>query len=925
MAVDLSGWRAHFSEGDWESALETAETMLQEDSTSSEVWAALSFSQSVMRMEHEAISSAEMALDEDSLSAMAWGSLGRAVLSSDPDAAAESFIRSLELDPSMTLSSVGLAHTMIMTGKYQEASDLLDEVLAVDPSWISLWLEKIQVLEYLDEYAAALEVVIEALQRWPDSYQMLLKYAWIMEMLNKYDSAEETYRHVAELHPEDTEALISLGLMFESQNQFGLAVKIYREALSRDPYYSWIFGEIGLCLESAGNPTAAAESYRAAWQVDPEYSFAAYRLGYLAEMEGDIDIALEWYSICVDGDPSFVDAWISIGLLNEDLGDLEQAEAAYRAALEQDAGGSWTWGELGAVLEQMARYDEAGEAYEMGVSLFPDYIWAWEQRGMLLENSGDLEGAAEWYLLATEKTKPGPWLLGELGFVLEQLDLPDSAMIFYREALAIDTSYAFGMMRLAPLEASAGRTAEALEIWQSYVLAGGDESTAMSEQVLLLESLGRMEEADSLAQMMIESYPSAWVDMAYRYSITDPGRALIIGARAEADGSTDGYFWSDLAVLYGSLDEHELAQASFARAAELAPDSTDIWLEWGFYLYNEDMNKEAADKFRITVGLDSLSFDGWSSLGEACLFAEQYEEAGYALERALELEPGSAWVLAYIGLVYEQTGYPDKALDYYFLSLSVSPGYDYTESRIREITDTAFDAEWNRQQSRRLNASLWVDTRAENGNTRERQYSAGATLTYDYDGNGSVVSLEADYGLRETDKAHLSDYSWASTRISIERVLSGYMTMEASSYWDRQPGTVRPWQISSYMSLGYNKWVTDWLWTSPTLGIGLVNTHWSSGFDSRRTDITTLYGSVAFWLEFKDTFLPTLWLWGDFYRPPENPAGLMTNALAELTFEVWQPVSLTLGYSVGYTRKPFFSYWEKYNTEIYSRLNLRIL
>ena len=925
IASDLTEWESHFSGGKWEPSLEAAEMTLASDSSSAEAWAALSFSMSVMSMQDEALTSAERALAEDSSSALAWGALGRATLSFDTDAAFEAFTISLGLDPSMPLSTVGLAHILVMDGSYNEASDLLDQAFLIDPSWLSLWLEKIQVLQYLDEFGAAREMASEALERWPDSYQVLLEYGWIMEMLGKPDSAEETYRRVAELYTEDTEALISLGLMYESMWSYGEAVKTYREALDRNPGYSWLLGEMGLCFESAGNPDAAAGSYFEAWELDPGYAFAAYRLGYLAEEESDTESALEWYSACTAADPSFVDAWISIGLLNEDIGDLEAAETAYRSALEQDPGESWTWGELGAVLEQLGRYEEAGEAYETGVALFPDYIWAWEQRGILLENMDQLEEAAAWYLLATERTDPGPWLLGELGFVLEQLELVDSAMVYYREAIAVDSTYLFGMMRLAPLESSEGRTSVALGIWDDYLAAGGDQSTAMTEQVLLLESLGRMEEADSLTEFIAAEHLSAWVDMAYRYAVTDPDHALEICARAEADGmGGDGFLWSDLAVLYGSLEEHELAQSSFTRATELSPEETGIWYEWGYYLFNEDLDEEAADKYRIMVGLDSLSFDAWSSLGEATLFSEQYDEASFALERALELDTRSQWVLAYIGLVYEQTGYPDKALDYYFRSLSVSPGYDYTETRIREITDTGFDPEWNRRQTRRFNASLFVDTRAENGNVRERQYSVGAEISYDYDGRGSLVSLEADYALRETNEAHLNDFTWASTRISLERVLSGQFSAEVSSYWDRQPGTVRPWQISSYMSLGYDSWVTDWLWVSPTLGIGLVNTHWSSGLESRRTDRTTMYGSVALWLEFEETLWPALWLWGDFYQQPDNAEELITNGLAELTFDVWDPLSLTLGYSVAYTRRPLFSYWEKYDTELYSRLNVRI-
>jgi tetratricopeptide (TPR) repeat protein len=921
----LEGWRTEYSGGDWQASLDQALLALGEDSTAAESWAALAFSEAVLDSIPAARSHAMTALALDSTSAMAWGAFGRVLLPEDIESAVEAFSRSLELDSGFVLSSVGLAHAYVVQGNSVDASAVLEEALHRDSGWISLWMESIQTLMFEQESDKALQLADSALGLWPDSPLLLIEKGWILESLCKYESAAEAYETAALLDPEDTEALIALGLMYESLCDYGKAMKAYRGAEDRDPAYAWLQGEMALCLESAGNPEGAMAFYIRGIELDPAYAFAMYRLGCLYEDLGNPDEAILWFSRCVESDPTFVDAWISIGLHHEDQGNLAEAEEAYRDALEQDPANSWTWGELGAVLEQMGRTGEAAEAYEQGVTIFPDYIWAWEQRGILYEDEGDLEAAAAWYLQATQRTEPSSWLLGELAYVLEQQEHPDSAMVFYYKAITMDSTYIFGLMRLAPLEAGAGRIDAALTLWERFRQAGGDEYVAMGETVLLLEGLGRQAEADSVDALLLSSYPSAWIDIAYRYFFTDPTTAAELADRAEASGfSGDPLLWTDLAVLYGGLGREEGAEACFDTAISLSPDDADVWMRWGDFLFENDRDDEAAEKYREAVRLDSLSFDGWSRLGESLLFAKRYEEARAALGTALELDPGSQWVLAYMGLVYEQTGDPGTALDYYFQSLSVSPGYDYTETRIREITDTGFDMEWNRKSARMLNISMWADTRAENGNLREREYTVGGTFSYQYDPAGSLVSLETDYSLLETTEDYESDYTWSSATLSLERKFSEFFSMEVSSDWDRQPGTVRPWQISSYFSLGFNRWITDWLWVSPTLGVGLVDTHWSSGIASRRTDIMSLYGSLALWLEAKETLLPELWLWGDFYSPPEDPDGLITNSLVELTFEVWDPLSLTLGYSVAYTRRPLFSYWEKYDTEVYSRLNVRL-
>jgi len=922
----LHGWRAEFAQGDWRASLEIAREVLLGDSASADAWAALAFSEAVLDSMTAAGEHAAAALAMDSTSAMAWGSMGRILLPVDLDAAESAFRRSLELDPGLILSSVGLSMVLTSRGETAEASEVLDGAMARDPYWISLWLERIKALEYGQEYAGALVLADSALALWPGSTLLLLEKGWILESIGKLGPAAETYAEVSRLDPEDIEGFIALGLLHESTGDCALALKAYRDAEDRDPDYAWLQGEMGLCLESVGNLEGAIALYTHGIELDPGYAFAMYRLGCIHEDLGSPDEAILWFYRCVEVDPEFVDAWISIGLHHEDAGELDQAEDAYRAILERDPGNSWTWGELGSVLEQMGRVGEAAEAYEQGVAVYPDYVWAWEQRGLLFEEEGDLEGAAAWYLQATRRTEPSPWLLGELGYVLEQLEQPDSARVFYHRAVAMDSSYVFGLMRLAPLEAEAGRIDTALVLWDLFRDAGGDEYVALGETVLLLESSGRPTEADSLEFLLLADYPSAWIDIAYSYFLTDPTKASSLAGRAEASGfPADPLLWTDLAILYGGLEMDERAESCFETASALTPGEPEVWMRWGDFLFERNRDDEAADRYREAVTLDSLSFDGWSRLGEALLFAKRYDEALIALETALEMDPGSQWVLAYLGLAHEQTGDTATALDYYFRSLSASPGYDYTETRIREITDTGFDAEYNRKSGRRLNVSAWVDTRAVNGNLREREYTVGGTISYRYDNLGSQASLDTDYRLLETSEDYESDYTWSSATLSIERKVSEFFSFEASSYWDRQPGTVRPWQISSYFSLGYNRWLADWLWISPTLGLGLVDTHWSSGTASRRTDLMSLYGSLAVWLTADGSPLPDLWLWGDFYSPPEDPGDLLANSLVELTLDVWDPLSFTLGYSVAYTRKPLFSYWEKYDTEVYSRLNVRLL
>jgi len=924
-SANLSGWHDGYASGNWSYAYDQAEAALQTDSTSSDAWAALAFSATALGYDDEASVYAQKAVELDSLSSMAWGAFGRACGDSNEESLI-SFQTALEYDSTFILGLVGEAHCLMIQEKYSEALNKLTRAMDLDPYWISIWLKTAEVYRYQQEFEKALKCVNTALKEWPRNKLLMSEAGWIMEISGRYRTAAVIYRKIADTYTEDTGSLIDLGLLHESQYSYGEAIKAYRELLKRDPENYWSLGEIGMCLEAVGNINAASESYMAGIEINPEYNFARYRLGLIAEGEGDIDKALEWYIECTEYDSSFVDAWIAQGLLYEDRGDFTAAETAYRITLEIDPDNYWTWGELGVALEQMGKIKEAGEAFENGIAINSEYMWAWEQRGILYEDDEDLAAAAEWYKRAVSETvEPGSWILGELGFVLEQQGCEDSAAVYYSEAVSVDSAYIFGYQRLAPILAQRGNTEQALELWENYIEAGGFEGTALCEKALIFENTGRNGEADSLTGLIASDYPYAWVDLAWSYSIVNPDRSVDLARRAEEENqSGDSEFWIQMAGLYTELEREDEAERSYETAAEVAPDSIDVWLEWGHYLFDKDLDEDAAAKFRHATELDSLSFDAWSSMGEALLFSDQYDQALAALNKSLDLDPDSPWIYAYIGLAYEQKGDSENAMDYYFKSLSIFPGYDYAETRIRVITDTGFDPDWNRRQSRRFNASLYIDTRVDNGNVRERNYSGGLEVSFEYDTRGSEVSLQTDYSFIQTSKSYRTDYTWTSVSLSLERVLSDNYTLSTSSTWDRQPGTVRPWQISSYFSFAYTKWLCDWLWISPSIGIGQVNTHWASGLETERTDRTTLYGSLSLWLKKDNSFWPSLWLWGNFYTPPEESENTIMNGLAELSITMWDPLSLAIGYSVGYERTPVYDYWEKYDTEFYSKLNLRL-
>jgi tetratricopeptide (TPR) repeat protein len=921
----LSGydsWYSAYSEGDWQSAREEAEFMIEDDSTSSIALAAMSLS--VFSDESADDSATELALlslEADSSQSLAWAALGMSLLKADPLPAVEALTKAVEFDSLSAIAWEGLGLIMIDSGEYGLAVSNMQHSVMSDSSYIPGWLGHSTVLEESGDPNGALTVMEIALSRAPSNMLLLFQKAWIFEELMLPDSALATYGTILEQDPASFNALKYSGLLYEDMGQLGRAVKMYRQLIAADSTYSWAYGEIAYCYELLNLIDFAEEWYLKGMEIDPSYAWAAYRLGVISR-DKDLSEGLLWFELATQLDPLMSDAWVEMGLVYEDQGDFVSAVQCLETALEISPDDDWTWGELGYLLQELGRNDEAAEAYEQGVHVNPGYLWGWQQRGLLYEILDDYEGAISWYRMAIEQYGSSTWLLGELGSLLEATGDRDSAMVCYAAALEEDSCYTYGLHRLARNRRESGYFDEALNLLDRYLECSGDTLTARYERVITLESAGLNSRADSLELVMLERDPDAWLDAAWTcYYMDDEEMSRDLGLRHENTGMSEVSQWIAMAELYEALEKDVDSYRCYDKAVGLDSLDVNTWVAWGSMLSSADRFSEAAEKLERAVEIDSTSIDAWSVLGEALLFDDRYVLAEEALQKIMDLDPGSVYAICYFGLIRERSGRPLEALDYYLEALQLYPGYSYAEDRIRAISDPVYDSDWWSRDAGKFNASLWFDISVTSGNTDERNVSAGASLSLKYDSRGSSITLDGGGKLEKIWERETKNTAYAS--LNVEHFLSDALYIEASSTWDRQPITVRPWQISSYIACGYKKWISDWLWVAPEMGVGLVSSRWS--LDPDRTDNPTAYGSIGIWFEKTGSILPEIWIAGSVYFPPGAPDDLIAYGDVEITFNVWKPLSMSIGYSVDYTRKPSVSTWEKYDTEIYSRIYLNIL
>lgn len=681
-------------------------------------------------------------------------------------------------------------------------------------------------------------------------------------------------------------------------------------ALAPDDFRTW--GQLASLMERLGRFSTAREYYHEAIEADPSYAWAYHRLASLAE---DPLEEIGHLESAVAADSTYGIAWTDLGLAYEDTGDLESAVDAFRRSLELNPS-SWTWGELGWSLESLGLFTEAAGAYESGVAFDSSYSYGWQRRGSLFRENGEDQAAMEWFTEALIHLGDEPWILGEMGNISIEAGNLTAAVDYFTRAVSAEPGYGYGLLNLARLHRLAGEFEASLQSIDGYLGSPTSETeVGLVEKLFILEDSGSQVLADSIAQIVAGAFNYTrygWNAMGMGYE----DDALRAANRAFAAGAESPWDWIDLGGLFEGLGKGSEARECYMKASTQAGDDIEVHREIAGYLYRSGDYEGAGDRLDMAITIDSTS-SALAELGEARLFEGRIGEAEEALLAALSLDSSSVFTICYLGLVEERRGNPEAAAQRYLDALRMAPGYSYAEARILYLTGGDYDRTWNSEHYSPFSWNLWTDLSFSSGNQEESALSGGASVGLNYV-RGSSVKLSGSMRLEERNGRRERESAYAS--LTHEHFFNERIYAGLSSSWDRQPLTVRPWQVSSYLAAGWKSWPAEWVWLAPEMGVGLVNTRWSVGED--RTDRVTAFASFGAWMRRPRQWLPNLWLGGSVYLPPGDARHTVSYANSELDFDLPGPLSLVLGLNLDYTRTPAVETWKKSDLDYYLRLRL---
>ena len=258
-------------------------------------------------------------------------------------------------------------------------------------------------------------------------------------------------------------------------------------------------------------------------------------------------------------------ALIDEGNALQEQGRIAEAMARYDAAVQADPGCARAHLNRGNVLLARGQLDEARSAYQLAIACDPKYAAPHFNLGNLNSRAGEFEAARANYQQAIGLKPDFADAFVAMGNALDSLGRPAEAIDSYQRALAINPGYAevhFNLALLAMnqgrLRLAAGSLRSAIELRPDYVAAHrtlaivlnnlGDSTAAqasldrarsidpgslevLSDQAVLLESRGKLEEAVELLLQVLERAPQwrnklAFASCAARTVFTKDDRSM---------------------------------------------------------------------------------------------------------------------------------------------------------------------------------------------------------------------------------------------------------------------------------------------------------------------------------------------------------------------------------------------------------------
>ncbi|KAL7278186.1 hypothetical protein ACG7TL_008160 [Trametes sanguinea] len=267
-------------------------------------------------------------------------------LMTDIDGAKEDFLKSLELDPSLTQTWVKIASVWMEQGDPKKAFECFEEAIKHNPNDPDIYYHRGQVLFIMNEFTDAAENYTKSTELDDKFVFSHIQLAVAQYKSGNLANSMATFRRTLKAFPDRSEPQNYYGELLLDQQRYPDAVEKFDRAIEIErakttPMNVLPLVNKGLALFQWKQDVEAAEKCcQEALEIDPECEAAVATLAQLSLQQGKIDVALKMFdrqSQLARSEPELISA------------------LTYQYATEAQVKFMQTYPEMAAQLGQMAR------------------------------------------------------------------------------------------------------------------------------------------------------------------------------------------------------------------------------------------------------------------------------------------------------------------------------------------------------------------------------------------------------------------------------------------------------------------------------------------------------------------------------------------------------------------------------------------
>ncbi|MCL5961083.1 MAG: tetratricopeptide repeat protein [Chloroflexi bacterium] len=465
----------------------------------------------------------------------------------------------------------------------------------------------------------------------------------LYELLGDGKAALQQYAQAMAIEASHPNARCRAARLFLRSNQPDEALRILKEAEREGHLDAALRNVLGEVYESKGMLSEAAECYRQATTLRSDEP--VYRRNLAMVLAGTHRReAQEEMERAVAMRPEEAEWRWELGALLEDSGDLERALAEYQQAIDRSTGRSKYYRSLGSLARRLGRLSQASDALSRAISLEP-----------IADNYGEMSR-----LRLKEGRVPDALRNADRALKLA----PDDPAHRLGHAVALKFS---------------GQTEKALTTLERLVAEQPQYAAAYFELGLLVEEVGRVEQALKLFTRAVELRDN---DLEYRLALARANR--LVGRQGEAASIIRRLLRKSLrnpdvlqeaAKLAESQGKLPEAIETFQRAIKVEPRPR-LYRDLAHTLAKARRFEEALDAMRSALKIEPGNPDWVSEMGDICELRGVDDEAIEHYQKALKLDPLNPRFHRNLGVVFKRLGRYEDAMAELKRALELDPEYE---------------------------------------------------------------------------------------------------------------------------------------------------------------------------------------------------------------------------------------------------------